>query len=184
MTGRLAASTCQVDSEGPYRVKGCAMTETGPAVPQLAGVHHLKLPVRDLQRSAAWYERTLGYTPVMEFVEQGQLMGLVLNHPNGGPQLALRLDPQRAESSAGFDYFSIGVPTHDALDILAARLDRLGEAHAGVHQTPVGWILPMLHDPDGHEVRFYTIERPDGAPHADEKVRMHDGGPDARFERA
>jgi hypothetical protein len=21
-----------------------------------------------------------------------------------------------------------------------------------------GWILPLLHDPDGHEVRFYTVE--------------------------
>ena len=21
-----------------------------------------------------------------------------------------------------------------------------------------GWILPLLHDPDGHEVRFYSIE--------------------------
>jgi hypothetical protein len=20
-----------------------------------------------------------------------------------------------------------------------------------------GWILPLLHDPDGHEVRFYTV---------------------------
>jgi hypothetical protein len=26
-----------------------------------------------------------------------------------------------------------------------------------VHWASIGWILPELHDPDGHEVRFYTI---------------------------
>jgi len=59
-------------------------------------------------------------------------------------------------SAAGFDYFSIGVPDKAAIDDLAARLTRLGESHAGVHWATVGWILPQLHDPDGHEVRFYT----------------------------
>jgi len=34
----------------------------------------------------------------------------------------------------------------------------LWEAHAGVHFATIGWILPMLHDPDGHEVRFYSME--------------------------
>jgi hypothetical protein len=41
---------------------------------------------------------------------------------------------------------------------LAAYLSGLGESHAGVHFATVGWILPMLHDPDGHEVRFYSME--------------------------
>jgi len=27
-----------------------------------------------------------------------------------------------------------------------------------VHRASLGWILPLLHDPDGHEVRFYTIQ--------------------------
>jgi hypothetical protein len=27
-----------------------------------------------------------------------------------------------------------------------------------VHFATIGWILPMLHDPDGHEVRFYTSQ--------------------------
>ncbi|MGH3766350.1 MAG: VOC family protein [Pseudonocardiaceae bacterium] len=124
--------------------------------PVLAGVHHLKLPVRDLARSRDWYASRLGYRVSAEFVEQGRLMGLALEHPNGGPGLALRLDPERAEASAGFDYFAIGVPDSDAIRTLAARLTDLGETHAGVHRASLGWILPMLHDPDGHEVRFYT----------------------------
>ena len=35
--------------------------------------------------------------------------------------------------------------------------------HDGVHRTPVGWVLLGVQDPDGHEVRFYTVplELPD-----------------------
>ena len=126
--------------------------------PALAGIHHLKLPVTDLARSREWYRSRLGYQVQLEFVEQGRLMGYGLSHPNGGPDLGLRLNPERARAAAGFDYFAIGVPDRQAIDQLAARLTALGERHAGVHWASIGWILPELHDPDGHEVRFYTMQ--------------------------
>jgi catechol 2,3-dioxygenase-like lactoylglutathione lyase family enzyme len=126
--------------------------------PALAGIHHLKLPVTDLASSREWYQSRLGYQVQMEFVEQGRLMGYGLAHPNGGPPLGLRLNPERARAAAGFDYFAIGVPDKGAIDQLAARLTALGEQHAGVHWASIGWILPELHDPDGHEVRFYTVQ--------------------------
>jgi len=28
-----------------------------------------------------------------------------------------------------------------------------------VHWATIGWILPHLHDPDGHEIRFYTHQQ-------------------------
>ncbi|MEV1250116.1 VOC family protein [Nonomuraea sp. NPDC050022] len=127
-------------------------------IPALDGVHHLKLPVSDLERSLHWYRSRLGYEIGIEFTEQGVLMGYALDHPRGGPMLALRLDPDRAKAAAGFDYFAIGVPGKAALEELAARLTARGDAHAGVHEATIGWILPHLHDPDGHEVRFYTTE--------------------------
>ncbi len=126
-------------------------------IPTLAGIHHLKLPVSDLARSQAWYESRLGYTLAVEFVEGGTRMGIGMRHPNGGPELALRLDPERAAAAAGFDYFTIGVPDGEAIEQLADHLTELGERHAGVHFASIGWILPELHDPDGHEVRFYTM---------------------------
>jgi catechol 2,3-dioxygenase-like lactoylglutathione lyase family enzyme len=127
-------------------------------VPALAGIHHLKLPVTDLARSLEWYQSRLGYRVEVEFVEQGQLMGYGLAHPEGGPDLGLRLDPARARAAAGFDYFAIGVPDRDAMVQLAARLDALGQAHAGVHEASFGWILPEVADPDGHALRFYTMQ--------------------------
>ena len=92
------------------------------AAPQLAGIHHLKLPVTALSaRPREWYRTRLGYRVQAEFVEHGQLMGYGLTHPDGGPPFALRLDPERARAAAGFD-------------------------------------RPHLHDPDGHEIRFYTLQ--------------------------
>jgi len=123
----------------------------------LAGLHHLKLPVRDLERSRAWYERVLGYEGTREFVEDGRLMGVMMAHPNGGPGFALRLDPAQADASAGFDYFGIAVADRVTIEAVAARLDELGEKHAGVHPAGSGHVLPHLFDPDGYEVRFYTL---------------------------
>ena len=146
---------------------------SGSDAPALAGIHHLKLPVTDLATSREWYRSRLGYQLQIEFVEEGRLMGCALRHPNGGPPLALRLDPDRARAAAGFDYFAIGVPDKEAIDRLADRLNALGERHAGVHWASIGWILPELHDPDGHEVRFYTHQH-----HTDpvpgEVTTMHD----------
>lgn len=125
--------------------------------PLLDGIHHLKLPVTDIERSLAWYQDRLGYVVRKEFIEHGVLMGIAMTHPNGGPDLALRVDPDRARAAAGFDYFAIGVPGHEAIDALASHFTARGDAHAGVQRTPVGWVLPGIHDPDGHEVRFYTV---------------------------
>lgn len=84
--------------------------------------------------------------------------GVTMTHPDGGPDLALNLNPERAKAPAGFDYFSIGAPDRDSIEALATHLSNLGEFHAGVHFATIGWILPMLHVPDVHEVRFYTME--------------------------
>lgn len=125
--------------------------------PLLDGIHHLKLPVSDLERSFAWYREHLGYERTMEFVEDGVVMGIAMAHPNGGPALALRLDPERTKAAAGFDYFCFGVPGKEAIEALAERLTTMGVTHAGVHRTPYGWILPHVPDPDRHELRFYTV---------------------------
>jgi catechol 2,3-dioxygenase-like lactoylglutathione lyase family enzyme len=134
-------------------------------VPVLDGIHHLKLPVTDLDRSVTWYHDQLGYEVMTDFVEDGVRMGVAMRHPNGGPDLALRCDPDRARVAAGFDYFAIGVPGHDHIEALATHLTERGVDHNGVMRTPVGWVLLGVGDPDGHEVRFYTVplEMPDEA---------------------
>ena len=57
------------------------------------------------------------------------------------------------------------MPGHDPIEALAAHLSARGVPHDGVHRTPVGWVLLGVQDPDGHDVRFYTVplELPDEA---------------------
>ena len=55
--------------------------------PALAGVHHLKVPVRDLKRPRDWYASGLCYEATTEFVEDDKLMGVGLSQSNGGPDL-------------------------------------------------------------------------------------------------
>lgn len=153
-----------------------------PEAPLLDGIHHLKLPVSDLERSIGWYQQRLGYETMFEFVEDGVLMGVSMRHPNGGPDLALRRNPTKAREAAGFDYFAIGVPGREAIDALAARFASFGESKIDVQRTPVGWVLLGIHDPDGHEVRFYTVplEPPPDQPSTTAAGRGDDDAPRRR----
>lgn len=150
--------------------------------PSLDGIHHLKVHVIDVRRSARWYATTLGYEPLMEFVEGSRLVGYGLSHPQGGTLLTLRLDPEQAAKTAGWVYFEMGVPNTGALAELALRLDGLGVPHGPVVRTPIGWLLPGVFDPDGHEMRFYVSE-PQELVDPQHPMRIHNAGPEGWSER-
>ncbi|MBU2663648.1 VOC family protein [Actinoplanes bogorensis] len=127
-------------------------------MPDLAGFHHVKLPVADLQRSRDWYTTVLCLRVEIEFVEDGELMGLALEDATGRLRLALRLDPVRAKALAGFDPVALEVPKREDVEAWRARLDDLEQPHGGVvtgHRG--GSVLIGLHDPDGIEIRLYAV---------------------------
>ena len=126
----------------------------------LAGFHHVKLPVSDVVRSRDWYARVLDLHIVLEFVEEGILMGVALGDPAGTVSVALRHDPARAAAMAGFDPIALLVPTCDELSAWEQRLNDLGAPHGGIITGHAGWVIVGLHDPDGIEIRLYT---PSGA---------------------
>ena len=122
----------------------------------LSGFHHVKLPVSDVDRSRQWYQRTLGLTTDIEFIEDGVLQGVALAG-SGSSSIALRHDPVRAAALSGFDTLALAVPSRDEIPRWQARLDELGEPHGGVvtgHRG--GSVLVGLHDPDGIEIRLYA----------------------------
>jgi catechol 2,3-dioxygenase-like lactoylglutathione lyase family enzyme len=126
-------------------------------MPDLSGFHHVKLPVADLHRSRDWYTSVLGLRVDIEFVEDGELMGLALSDASGRLRLALRFDPVRAAALSGFDAVALGVPKREEVESWRARLDDLGEPHGGIvtgHKG--GSVLIGLHDPDGIEIRLYA----------------------------
>jgi catechol 2,3-dioxygenase-like lactoylglutathione lyase family enzyme len=126
-------------------------------MPDLSGVHHVKLPVADIGRSRRWYTSVLGLRVDIEFTEDGVVRGLALSDVAGSVRLALRHDAARAAAMAGFDAVALAVPTRDAVEAWRRRLDGLGQPHGGVvtgHRG--GSVLVGLHDPDGIEIRLYA----------------------------
>lgn len=129
----------------------------------LRGFHHVKLPVSDVAVSREWYERVLGLKVMIEFVEEGRVMGVAMSDPGATVDLALRLAPERAAALAGFDPVAIGVPTGDEVAAWRDRLDELGAAHGGIVRGHLGAsVLVGLHDPDGIEIRLYALDGPTG----------------------
>jgi catechol 2,3-dioxygenase-like lactoylglutathione lyase family enzyme len=125
---------------------------------ELTMIRQIKLPVSDLQRSVDWYRRLLALHLGWEFVEDGMVRGAVLVHRPTGFLIGLR-DRQVVPGSpvlAGFDAFSIGVSSVDALHRLRDRCDRFGIDHGEpVDRGPGGWHLDVP-DPDGTVVRFLS----------------------------
>lgn len=84
----------------------------------LAGFHHVKLPVSNVERSRAWYQRVL--------------------------DLVRRCRPTPTCSSGGIGW--TGSASRTAASLMGH----------------IGWVIAGVHDPDGIEVRLYTVERHDG----------------------
>jgi hypothetical protein len=76
------------------------------ATPLIDGVHHLKYPVTDLDVSARWWERAVGAhrQPQHDHIDrEGRLFACILEVPGLDVPLELRLNPEVAQATAGFD---------------------------------------------------------------------------------
>ena len=96
------------------------MTGNESAPPPLQGIHHLKLPVSDLDASLTFYERAFGGRRIPEAdhrrASDGSLYAYILTVPGLGTALELRLDPERAERHRLFDPVTIAVRDRATLD--------------------------------------------------------------------
>ena len=128
------------------------------ATGEILGLHHIKVPVTNLARSRAWYERVFELKPTMEFPDDDGVVRGVAYQPLGGFSLALRENPAVARGIAGYDPFAILLQGRADIDAWAARLDSLGVEHSPVIEASIGWMLAFL-DPDGLELRLYTAKK-------------------------
>jgi catechol 2,3-dioxygenase-like lactoylglutathione lyase family enzyme len=125
-------------------------------MPDITGIHHVKIPVSDLDRSREWYERVLGLEPHLYFEDSdGVIRGVEMRRTGCEPAVALRVVPEKASSLAGHDPVAYLVEDEASINAWAAHLDELGIEHGPVIRGTLGWLLATK-DPDGIEVRFYT----------------------------
>ena len=126
-------------------------------MPELAGIHHVKMPVTDLDRSRDWYGRVLGFKVTYEFQDaDGVVRGVAGEVPGlGGSMLCLRVNSQAAQGCQGFDPVSFAVPDRADIEAWAAHLDTLGIPHSPVIEASIGWLL-VFNDPDGLDLHLYS----------------------------
>ncbi len=123
--------------------------------PRLDGIFAVKLPVRDLAASRAWYERVFDLRLLREFPDDdGVVRGVAYEVPGlPGTGIALRERPDIAGLS-GFDPVIYGVADDAAVDAWMRRLDGLGISHT-VRPGTIGRVV-VFHDPDGLEIHLYS----------------------------
>jgi catechol 2,3-dioxygenase-like lactoylglutathione lyase family enzyme len=131
------------------------------ARPDIAGIHHLKFAVSDMDRSLSFYGRVLGARrlPKLDHVNAGgQLYAIILEVPNLGTPLELRLNADHAATQKGFDPVTLAVEGRADLQRWVEHLDTEQVVHSPILTALVGWLL-AFEDPDGRRIRLYTKER-------------------------
>jgi len=134
-----------------------------PEKPVHNGIHHIKLPVSDLERSTDWYSTVLGARRLTELDHHrpdGTLFAVIMEVPGFAGRLELRLDPATAGALNGYDFLTMSIADRSALDAWVTHLDAVGIRHSPPIVAMVSWLL-VVPDPDGLRLRFNT-EAPHG----------------------
>ena len=106
--------------------------------PRLQGLHHVKLPVSDLDTSLSWYQRVFDAQYLSQFDHYdraGCRYAVILRLPGVDIPIELRWAPRAAAATIGYDpvHFVAG----DTDDLLAwmKHLDGLGIEHSPAHHA-------------------------------------------------
>ncbi|MEP7092143.1 MAG: hypothetical protein ABI776_18725, partial [Nocardioidaceae bacterium] len=117
----------------------------------------------------------LGLDHHREFVEVGEVAGVVLSHPDGWV-LGLRLRTRVPGSPAfpGFDLLSLSVDDRAGLEAIRATATSLGGRVSDIFDRGTDGLALDVFDPDDTVIRFLTPSQPEGARFTG--VEFHDGG--------
>ena len=125
----------------------------------LSGIHHIKLPVRDLRASIAWLERVLAARHIERFDHHdasGEPFAVIVMLPGVAEPVELRHAPTAAEALAGYDPVTFGVADRAALDDWIEHFDMVGVAHSPVISGTIGDVVEVV-TPEGLPLRLYTL---------------------------
>ena len=124
----------------------------------ITGLHHVSLPAADVVRSSDWYERVLGFVPILMEEDEDVVTMIVMEH-QCHVLLYLRLAPGQIPAPAMTEGASVSflVDSKDDLISWDLRLTELGAEHSGPRDAHLGWALDIA-GPDGLRIELHTHE--------------------------
>ena len=133
-------------------------------MPDVTGVSHIELTVRDADRSASWYEQVLGMQR-MELPEEYRNESVParevnMMHPTAGLVLSLIQhesgeDGDFSELRVGLDHLALAVESRSELEKWVADFDGHGVQHSAINDRPCGSVL-VFRDPDNIQLELFS----------------------------
>ena len=129
-------------------------------MPSLAGASHLALTVRDMEASAAWYQRVVGLQELRRYgAEDAGSPRVLMLEPSSFFVLGLCQPDDRTSDPfdhrrTGLDHLAFKVADQDELDRWIAHLDELDVAHSPVRVLDLGRFV-SFEDPDGIQFELW-----------------------------
>jgi catechol 2,3-dioxygenase-like lactoylglutathione lyase family enzyme len=143
----------------PSTVAAASKASSTPPSP-VQYIHHLKFPVADLDRSVTFYEKVFNAQELVKLTHKdanGNVYAKVLQIPGFQPMVELWVSAASAKAQAGYDFLTLAVKDRAALNSWSKYLDDLGIEHSDILTAIDSWLL-VVEDPDGHRMRFYSLE--------------------------
>ena len=131
--------------------------------PEIQGIHHLALNVRDLERATRWYAEVLGFVTLFPY-DTADFDRRIMGHPSGAVIGLTRhhhpdADAEFSERRTGLDHVSFAVGSLEELHAWVERLDAAGVTHSGVVVTPqTRSALLAFRDPDDIQLELYVAQ--------------------------
>jgi catechol 2,3-dioxygenase-like lactoylglutathione lyase family enzyme len=127
--------------------------------PGLRGLHHLKLPVTDLDASLAWYQRVFDAERQAQFDhlgDNGVRYAVVLALPGIEVLIELRWAPKAAAATIGYDPVNLAAGDLENLHQWIDHLDALQIDHSPIVPANAGHVI-VFQSPDGLYLRLLTL---------------------------
>ena len=130
-------------------------------MPDITGLDHISLTVRDLDRSAAWYSELFGFTKLGQVPDDGQSGAKVLlYHPASKLVLGLSKHQRNpgepfSEFRTGLDHLAFAASSRGDLEAWSQRLDERGVKHSEIQHGVRGDLI-VFRDPDNIQIEVYA----------------------------
>jgi glyoxylase I family protein len=139
----------------------------GPA-PAITGIHHFSVTVRDIESSAAWYQRVFRAQRVPmtfpHYEREDTGYGVLLLEPRSGLAIGLHTNTGNNgvpfdEAQTGLDHVGFNVAGRDELEAWTRWLDELAIEHSGIRtgNEPLPFATVVFRDPDNIQLELFAV---------------------------